>query len=250
METGLAGQIALITGAAGGIGRVAALALAREGVRLALVDINLPPTQAVAGEAATLGVDAAAFQADLSDPAAVQRLVGEANARLGPIDILVNNAGIFQSTPIEELTVAAWDRLLAVNLRSVLLCSQAVLPAMRARHHGRIINVGSMAGQVGGIKAGAHYAAAKAGVICLTKSLAKAAGPDGITVNCINPGVVDTPMTRAWPAAWLQEFIAQTPLGRLGTPDDIAGAVVFLASTASSFITGAQIDVNGGLHMA
>ena len=250
VETGLSGQVVLITGAGGGIGAAAALAFAREGARIALADINLAAVEAVAQQVQALGAEAAAFRVDLADPTGAQTLVAQVAERFGPVDVLVNNAGIFQSVSIEEVTVAAWDRMLAINLRSVLLCAQAVLPGMKARHHGRIINIASMAGQVGGIKAGPHYAAAKAGVISLTKSLAKSEAPYGITANCINPGVVDTPMTRAWPAEWVQEFIAQTPLGRLGTPEDVAGAVIYLASEAASFITGVQIDVNGGLHIA
>jgi len=250
VETGLSGQVVLITGAGGGIGAAAALAFAREGARIALADINLAAAQAVAAQAQALGAEAEAFRVDLADPEAARVLVAQVTERFGPVDVLVNNAGIFQSVAIEDLTVAAWDRMLDINLRAVLLCAQAVLPAMKARRRGRIINIASMAGEVGGIKAGAHYAAAKAGVICLTKALAKSEGPYGITANCINPGVIDTPMTQAWPAEWLQDFIAQTPLGRLGTPEDVAGAVIFLASSAASFLTGVQIDVNGGLHIA
>ena len=250
MDTGLSGQVVLITGAAGGIGRAASLAFAREGARLALADLNRPAAQRLAGQVAALGTQAFAFQADVSDRAAVHALVAEIQDRLGPVDVLVNNAGIFQAGPIEELSVEEWDRVLSVNLRGALLCAQAVLPIMKARRRGKIVNIASLAGQVGGIRAGAHYAASKAGVICLTKSLAKAAGPYGIHVNCINPGVIDTDMTRAWPAAWRDEFVTQTPLGRLGTPEDVAGAIVFLASRAADFIHGAQLDVNGGLHMA
>jgi NAD(P)-dependent dehydrogenase (short-subunit alcohol dehydrogenase family) len=250
METGLAGQVVLITGAAGDIGRAAALAFAREGAHLALADLNLPAAQAVAEGAAALGVQSLALQADVADPVAVQALIAGVNERLGPVDVLVNNAAIFQSAPVESLPVADWDRVMTINLRSVLLCSQAVLPAMKACGRGRIINIASMAGQVGGIRAGAHYAASKAGVICLTKSLARAAGPSGITVNCVNPGVIDTDMTRAWPPAWREDFVHQTPLGRLGTPDEVASVIVFLASRAAGFVHGAQIDVNGGLHMA
>ena len=250
METGLTGRNILITGAGGGIGAAAALAFAREGARIALADIDPASLQFVAARVQALGAEAEAFRVDLSDPAAAQSLVAQVNERFGPVDVLVNNAGIFQSVAIEDITVPAWDRMLDINLRGVLLCCQAVLPGMKTQRRGRIINIASMAGQVGGIKAGAHYAAAKAGVICLTKSLAKSGGAYGITANCVNPGVIDTPMTRAWPQEWLHEFITQTPLGRLGTPEDVAAAIIFLASEAASFITGAQIDVNGGLHIA
>ncbi|MDI7274821.1 MAG: SDR family NAD(P)-dependent oxidoreductase [Anaerolineae bacterium] len=250
MDTGLAEQVVLVTGAAGGIGRATALAFTAEGARLALADLNLPALRQVADEVRARGGLSLACQADVSDEAAVHALVAQVREQIGQVDILVNNAGIFRSTPIDRLTSAEWDQMLAVNLRSALLCAQAVLPAMMARRHGRIINVGSMAGQVGGIKAGAHYAASKAGIICLTKSLAKVAGPYGITVNCVNPGVIDTDMTRAWPPEWREELVAQTPLRRLGTAEEVAGAILFLASRAAGFVHGAQLDVNGGLHMA
>ncbi len=250
MDTHLAGRIVLITGAGGGIGGACALAMAQEGARLALADIKLAAAEAAATEARAHGAEALAFQVDVAEQAAVQALAAQVRGRLGPIDVLVNNAGIFRSTALEDLTVAEWDQVMAVNLRGALLCAQAVLPDMKARRQGKIINIASMAGEVGGIRAGANYAASKAGVICLTKSLAKAAGPYGITVNCINPGVIDTEMTRAWPPAWCEELARQTPLGRLGTAEDVAGAVVFLASRAADFIHGAQLDVNGGLHMA
>jgi 3-oxoacyl-[acyl-carrier protein] reductase len=250
METGLTGKVVLITGGAGGIGTATALAFAREGAHIALADLKLPPAEAVATRAAALGVKAAAFEADVADEAHVTALIADISRQLGAVDVLVNNAGIFRSTPIPDLTAVEWDRLMAVNLRSVLICSQAVLPAMRARRQGKIVNVASMAGQVGGIRAGAHYAASKAGVICLTRSLAKLAGPDGVNVNCVNPGVIDTEMTQAWPPDWREDLVRQTPLGRLGTAEEVAGAILFLASRAAAFVHGAQLDVNGGLHMA
>jgi 3-oxoacyl-[acyl-carrier protein] reductase len=169
--------------------------------------------------------------------------------RFGALDILVNIAGVLDMTPLDRLTPEVWDRVLNVNLKGTLLPSQAALKVMRARRQGRIINLGSLAGEVGGVVAGANYAAAKAGVICLTKSLAKHAAPFGILVNCINPGVIDTAMPAAFPPEDLAAMIAATPLQRLGRPEEVASVVVFLASDAASFVTGTSIDVNGGLYM-
>jgi 3-oxoacyl-[acyl-carrier protein] reductase len=168
----------------------------------------------------------------------------------GGVDVLVNAAGIFQSGPIDDLTAGDWDRMMAVNLKGVFLCSQAALRHMKARRTGAIVSIASLAGQVGGIHAGAHYATSKAGVISLTKSLAKNAGPFGIRVNCVNPGVIETAMTRDWPDAVRAGIVASTPLGRVGQAVEVARVIVFLSSEAASFIHGAHIDINGGVHMA
>jgi 3-oxoacyl-[acyl-carrier protein] reductase len=176
-------------------------------------------------------------------------MVDETMRAFGRIDVLVNNAGIFHRTPIDDLPVEDWDQLMAVNLKGVFLCSQAVLKIMKHQRSGNIINMASMGGQLGGIVAGADYSASKAGVLCFTKSLAKNAGPLGINVNAVNPGVIDSPMTRPWGPELLQKRIEETPLGRLGTVEDVADVVVFLASHQARFIHGAHIDVNGGIYM-
>ncbi len=249
MDLGLRGKVVVITGGGGGIGRATALAFAREGATVVVSDINLEAAQAVAEEVRALGVPALAVRTDVADPEDAQRLIATTLEHFGRIDVLVNNAGIFQSKPLDDLTAAEWDRVMAVNLRGAFLCAQAALGPMKAQRSGQIINLGSLAGQVGGIVAGANYAASKAGIICLTKSLAKNAGPFGIRVNCVNPGVIDTPMTQPWPPEARAALVQQTPLGRLGRPEEVANAIVFLASDAASFIHGAHLDVNGGIYM-
>ena len=241
----LTGRKALVTGASGAIGGAIASALAARGARVALSG-----TRADALEALAAGLPGSlVLPRRLDDAGAVDALVPDAVAALGGLDILVNNAGITRDNLAMRMKDEEWEAVIRVNLEAAFRLARAALRPMMKARFGRILSITSVVG-VTGNPGQANYAASKAGVAAFTKSLAKAAGPDGITVNCVNPGVVDTPMTRAWPAAWLQEFIAQTPLGRLGTPEDVAGAIVFLASSAGSFITGAQIDVNGGLHMA
>lgn len=249
MDLGLTGKVIVITGGGGDIGRECAKLFAGAGASLAISDVNLSAAQAVAGDAERAGAKAIAIRTDVTDPADVARLFDETAAALGPIDVLVNNAGIFQSKPIDELTAEDWDRVMAVNLKGVFLCSQAALRHMKPRRSGAIVSIGSLAGQVGGIHAAANYATSKAGVISLTKSLAKNAGPFGIRVNCINPGVIDTQMTQPWPADVREQLARTTPLGRLGRPDEVAKTVLYLSSDWSSFVHGAHVDVNGGIHM-
>jgi 3-oxoacyl-[acyl-carrier protein] reductase len=249
VDLGLTGKAVVITGGGGDIGRECAKLFAAAGAKLAISDVKLEAAQAVAAEAERAGASAIALRTDVTDPADVARLFDETVARLGSVDVLVNNAGIFQSKPIDELTADDWDRVMAVNLKGVFLCSQAALRHMKPRRAGAIVSIGSLAGQVGGIHAAANYATSKAGVISLTKSLAKHAGPHGIRVNCVNPGVIDTQMTQPWPAEVRAQLARQTPLGRLGRPDEVARTVVYLASDWSSFVHGAHVDVNGGVHM-
>lgn len=247
METGLAGKVAIVTGGSGGIGFACARALVAEGARVVLGDLN---SDAAAASAAELGADVACAEAvDVSQPDDAQRLVDTALERFGRLDVLVASAGIHRATRVDELSQEEWDLLLAVNLRGVFLTAQAALHVLVSQGRGRIVTIGSLAGQVGGLAASAAYAASKGGVIALTKSLARYAGPRGVTVNCINPGIIDSPMTAAWSQEDLARLTAATPLGRVGTIDEVAAAVIFLASDASSFIHGAHIDVNGGLLM-
>ena len=247
METGLGGKVAIVTGGSGGIGFASARALAGEGARVVLGDLD---GDAVAASAAELGADvAAAATVDVSRPEDARRLVDAALERFGRLDILVASAGVHRATRLDELSPEEWDLLLAVNLRGVFLTSQAALEVLVPQRSGRIITLGSLAGQVGGLAASAAYAASKGGVIALTKSIARYAGPHGITANCINPGIIDSPMTASWSPEDFARLNAGTPLGRTGTVEEVAAAVVFLASDAASYVHGAHIDVNGGLLM-
>lgn len=246
---GLEGKVAIVTGAARGIGKATAIALAEEEVNVVVADIDLPVAEDTAGFITAKGVETLAIQVDVSQRESVSKMVGAAIAHFEGIDILVNNAGICPLSPFEEIGDEEWHRVLNVNLKSAFLCSQAAIPTMRQRGWGRIINIASVAGKIGGMKVGAHYAASKGGLIALTFCLARQYARYGITVNAIAPATVATGMTRDWPEEAKQELLAGIPLGRLGTPKDVAAAVVFLASDAASFITGEVIDVNGGLLM-
>ncbi len=250
METGLQGKVAVITGGGGAIGRACARALAGEGANVVVVDLEQGVADDAAAAARAGGARTLGLAADITREADVAALVGRVRDTFGRFDVLVNCAGIFQAVPLEELSLADWQRVLDVNLTGMFLCGREALRAMRARGSGgRIVNIASLAGQVGGLAAGANYSVSKAGVICLTKSMARAAGNCGVTVNTVNPGPVESPMVETWPPGQRETQLGRIPLGRLGRPEDIAGAVVFLSSDAASYIHGAHLDVNGGLHM-
>ncbi len=244
----LDGKKAIVTGGSRGLGRAIAVAFAREG---ADVLVNYVSREAAAKEAAAeieaLGRRAILHQADVSDGAQVGTMVAEAVAALGRVDILVNNAGITLVKNPLDTTEAEWDRVMAINLKSVFLCSQAVATGMRAQGGGRIINMASTAGQSGSLS-GPAYCAAKAGVIGLTKSLAREFAPYNILVNALAPAMIDTEILY-WrtPEQW-KETLESIPLKRLGDANDLAEAAVFLASNGGNFITGATIDVNGGMY--
>ena len=246
METGLAGKACVVTGAAGGIGLACARALAAEGATVVLGDLD---GEAAAREAAALGGGCAGVSVDVTSAEDCERLVASAVEREGGLDVLVTCAGIFHATPFDRISPEEWDRIQAVNLKGTFLCAQAAVRAMLPRRSGRIVTIASLAGQVGGLAAGAAYAASKGGVIALTKSIARFAGPHGIRANAVNPGVVDTPMTAAWPPEVRERTVGATPLGRMATSEEVAQTVVWLASDAASFVHGAHVDVNGGLHM-
>ncbi len=244
----LDGRRALVTGGGRGLGRVIAEALAEAGAEVAVTSRSLGTGQAAAREIeGATGRRALAFAADVSVPAQIERLVEEATNALGPIDILVNNAGVNIRGASEDLSEADWDTVIDVNLKAPFLCSRAVLPQMRARGWGRVINLGSILGVVA-LPGRAPYAAAKAGVINLTRVLALECATSGVTVNAICPGPFATEMNRQLlndPAKY-RAFVERIPMGRWGELDEIAGAAVFLASDAASFVTGSALFVDGG----
>jgi 3-oxoacyl-[acyl-carrier protein] reductase len=244
VDCGLAGRIALVTGAASGIGRACSELLAAEGAHVVCADLDADGARAVAD-----AIRGRAAAGDVTREDDVRRLVAEAADGGDGLDVLVTCHGVFQDTPAPEITADDWDRVQAVNLRGTFLLCRAALERMVPRGRGSIVTIGSLAGQLGGLQAGAGYAASKAGVAALTKSLARYAGPHGVRVNCVHPGMIETPMTDAWPAAAREGVIARTPLGRIGSAEEVAAAVVWLASDCAGFVHGAHLDVNGGLHM-
>ena len=240
-------QTTLISGASGAIGGACALALARRGDRIAVhFHQHRPEAETRVAEILDMGGNARLFQADLTRREEVQRLCREVAEAMGAIDVLVNNAGAAQFAQFQDIEECDWDRIQDANLKSAYLLTRAVLPQMISRKKGCIVNIASMWGQVGA-SCEAHYSAAKGGLIAMTKALAKEAGPSGIRVNCVAPGVIDTPMIRDLDADARRALAAETPLGRLGEPRDVAGAVLFLTGIDASFITGQVLGINGGL---
>lgn len=241
-------KVVLVTGAAQGIGYEIAGSFAREGATVGLVDVNDREVKKSAEKLANEGYSSLAFQADVSNAVQVRQVVDSALEEWGRIDIMVNNAGICPITPPMEISPEEWDKVLGINLKGTFLFSQAVIPPMQEQGHGKIINIASSAGQMGGISVGLHYSASKAGVLGLTKSLARILAPV-IQVNAISPGTTESEMTRGWDETTIANLIRQIPAGRLGRPSDTAAAVLFLASDEATFITGQTISVNGGLFM-
>ena len=236
-------KTALITGAGRGIGRAIAERFASEGARVAVADID---PNAASATAAAIGSDALGLAMDVSSKAAVLAGTAQVLDQFGQLDILINNAGYLVYTTFESCSEENWDRIVDVNMKGPFLCAQAVIPHMKARRQGVIINMTSLAAKTGGLAAGPPYAAAKAGVHTLTIGLARALAPDQIRVNAIAPGVIDTAMTAAPEHDQLKATI---PLGCPGQPEDVASCALFLASDDARHITGETIDVNGGLYM-
>ena len=244
----LDGRLAVISGGASlrGIGLATARLFAEHGARVAILDLD---EGAAAGAAAGIGEVHRGFACDVTDHAACGAAIGRVGAEMGAIDILVNNAGITQALKFMEIGQAQWDAVLDVNLRGVLNLSQAVVPGMRARGRGSIACMSSVSAQRGGgIFGGPHYSAAKAGVLGLAKAMARELGPDGIRVNCVTPGLIQTDITGGKLTPEMKEEIARgIPLARLGDAIDVARIFLFLASDLSGYVTGATIDVNGGM---
>lgn len=243
------GKTVIVTGAGAGIGRAVSIAFAQQRAKVALWDLNEKTALDVAQEISCRGGEAVVRQVDVSKGQQVEEALQELLSSWKRLDVLVNNAGICLVGPIESIQERDWDRVMEVNLKSVFLCSRAVMGTMKAQRAGCIINMGSVAGKLGGIAVGAHYSASKAAVMCLTKSLAKELAPFGVRVNAIAPGVVETDMTRMITGGDWSLYLSQIPMGRLGSPQEVARAVLFLASDEASYITGEILDVNGGQLM-
>lgn len=244
-------RIALVTGSARGIGKATAIALARKGVMPLIADINRPAAEATAAEIGqATGINALAYPVDLSKAPEIVALVDTIVARHGRLDILVNNAGILTSTQYAEVTEEEWDRVMNINLKSLFFLTREAMRPMCAQGWGRVVSLSSMAGRSGGISAGTAYVAAKAAVIGLTRHLARQVAKNGVTVNAVAPGTIQTEMLDAFTEADLEAIRKTILVGRLGKPEEIAETIAFLASDAAAFITGAVIDVNGGNYMA
>jgi 3-oxoacyl-[acyl-carrier protein] reductase len=245
-------EVAWVTGSSTGIGAATAVALAEAGCRVA-VHYNRSEGEAreVVERISSSGVEAMIVGGDVADAGEVERMAGEIEERYGRLDVLVNNAGsLIERRKLEEMTEDLWDRVMDVNLKSVFLCSKAVLPAMKRQGRGRIINMTSVAARNGGGPGSAAYATAKGGVSTLTRAMAKELVGEGILVNGVAPGIITTPFhERFTPPEMRERMTAGIPIGREGTPEEVAGAVVFLASPAADYLVGEIIEVNGGQLM-
>lgn len=242
----LSGKIAVVTGAASGIGAGIALAFAREGARVAIVDLCVETeARPVLDDLAAMGAVAQFFRADVSDASAVSELAGAVVRNLGPVDVLVNNAGVFTQALVENMTVEEWDFVMGVNLRGTFLCTRAFLGGMLERGDGRIINIASQLGQIGGAEV-AHYSASKAGVIGFTKSLAREVSSRGVLVNAIAPGPINTPLLDSETEEWRSAKLAELPIGRFGQVSEVTPTAVLLASAGGAYYVGQTLGPNGG----
>ena len=245
---GVAGHVALVTGASQGIGRACAMALAESGAQLALCARNEEKLAGVVNELASKGAQSAAFRMDVSDEGSVKAAVKSAIERFGKIDILINNAGITKDTLLMRMKRADWDSVIQTNLTGAFLCTQAVISSMLKQRWGRIVNITSVFGQMGQVGQ-ANYAASKAGLIGFTMAMAREVASRNITVNAVAPGYIETAMTEGLPEELKAKVNDMIPLGRAGTDMEVAHAVRFLASEEAAYITGHVLNVNGGMLM-
>ncbi len=247
-------KVALVTGSSRGIGRAIALSLAEEGADIGInyldepTGTNLHQAQQVKEEIELLGRKALVLQADVAEENQVQKMVKDFVSFFGKIDILVNNAGIIRDVTLKKMTREDWEVVLTVNLTGIFYCTFAVISYLRQQGSGRIVNIASIIGQTGNVGQ-SNYAASKAGVIGFTKSVARELAGKGITVNAVAPGFIETDMLKGLPEERKNQILSCIPLGRFGTPREVAAAVVFLCSEAASYITGQVWNVNGGLYM-
>jgi 3-oxoacyl-[acyl-carrier protein] reductase len=248
-EAELHGQVALVTGATRGIGRAIALELAMAGATVVGTATTDDGAAKITEYLSAVGHAGAGIRLDVADGAAVDAALADIEARFGAIAILVNNAGITRDNLLLRMKDDEWDAVMATNLKPAFRLAKGVLRGMMKARHGRIIQIGSVVGTSGN-PGQANYAAAKAALVGFTKSLAQEVGSRNITINCIAPGFIDTDMTQALPEGQRAKLLERIPLGRLGSPEDIAHAVVFLASPRAGYITGATLHVNGGMYMA
>lgn len=243
----LAGSVAIVTGAGQGMGRSIALKLSDHGAAVVLVEQNGRTAAAVCDEIAARGGRATPLVGDVRRPSTASASIQEALASYGGVDILVNNAGVLRPGPLERISEDEWDLVVDVTLKGAFLMTQAVVPAFKAQRRGKIVNLASLAGRATSTLGGPHYTAAKAGMLGLSRHTARELAPYGVNVNAICPGIIDTPMAHSlMDAERLEAVRVSIPFKRLGTPDEVADLALFLVSEASSYITGAAIDIHGG----
>jgi NAD(P)-dependent dehydrogenase (short-subunit alcohol dehydrogenase family) len=231
----------VVTGGGRGIGRAIALKLAAMGASIAIFDLDEAAMAQTVADLKAMGSKAVGIRCDVSSEESVREGFAAARSALGPITVLINNAGIFEFKTVEESSLADWERMMAINLRSAFLCSREVIPDVKQARWGKIVNIGSSAGKTGGAKRVAAYGVSKAGVMVLAKALATELAPYGVNVNAVAPALINTQMM-----AGIGDLVKVIPLGRAGEPDDVANAVAFLCSEAASFITAEVMDINGG----
>jgi 3-oxoacyl-[acyl-carrier protein] reductase len=242
-------RVAIVTGAARGIGKAIALTLLREGGKLAIIDSDRERLEILKKEFEKENKEVIVIPCDITKSSDVKEMAVQVHKKFGRIDILVNNAGIIRRGTIETVTEEDWDRVIEVNLKGTFNCCKAVVEIMKNQNYGKIVNVSSIAGKLGDITSAPGYGPSKAGIDALTKTLARQLAPYGINVNAVSPHAIETEMSAQWSEERRKEIIASIPLGRLGKPEDVAEAVLFLVSDEASFITGEILDVNGGALM-
>jgi 3-oxoacyl-[acyl-carrier protein] reductase len=239
-------KVVLVTGASRGIGRAIARVFAQAGAKLGLMARSADGLEGVAEEVEAAGSEALVVQTDVAVEAQVEQAVERVVAHWGRVDVLVNNAGLIDFGPLDKIAPDAWDKVIGTNLTGAYLCSRAVAPVMERQHSGRIINITSVSAQTGGVSGGVHYTASKGGLAAMTKTLARDLAAHNITVNAISPGQIDAD-PELLTAEQREKVTAMIPLGRLGEPEEIAYAALFLASPMADYITGTTLDVNGGI---